>query len=215
MAYDLEEQETLAELKAWWKKYGNWTLWAAIVVLAAYAAWMFWGNYQRRQSEQASHLYYEIQKAVQANDNAHVQRIATDVQEKFGGTAYAAMASLLASRMAYELKDMDAAKRQLRWVADNGDGEGYRALARLRLAGILFDEKAYAPALELLSAEVPEAFVSLVEDRKGDILYAQNKMDEAKVAYETALKKAVADDPGKAVIRLKLEDLGVAAPETE
>ena len=38
MAYDLQEQEQLDELKAWWGKYGNLILTVATVVLLAFAA---------------------------------------------------------------------------------------------------------------------------------------------------------------------------------
>ena len=40
MAYDLEEQEQLATLKAWWKQYGNLVTWVVIAALAAYAGWL-------------------------------------------------------------------------------------------------------------------------------------------------------------------------------
>ena len=35
MAYDLEEQEQLAQLKAWWQKYGNPILSAVMAALRA------------------------------------------------------------------------------------------------------------------------------------------------------------------------------------
>ena len=36
---DLEEQEQLDQLKAFWKQYGNLVSWVLIVVLGGYAAW--------------------------------------------------------------------------------------------------------------------------------------------------------------------------------
>jgi len=39
MAYDLEEQEQLAELKALWNKYGNFILTVVTVVLLGFAAY--------------------------------------------------------------------------------------------------------------------------------------------------------------------------------
>lgn len=120
MAYDLEEQEKLDSLKAWWKRHGNWITWVLIVVLAGYAAYAYWGYYQRKQAAQASRLYYEMQNAVVAGDNERAQRIAKDTQDKFGRTAYAPMISLVAAKMAYDAKDIDEAKSQLKWVIDNG-----------------------------------------------------------------------------------------------
>ena len=51
MAYDLQEQEQLDELKAWWKKYGNLILTVVTVVLLAFAAYNGWRWYQRSQAE--------------------------------------------------------------------------------------------------------------------------------------------------------------------
>ncbi|MCL1886629.1 MAG: tetratricopeptide repeat protein [Betaproteobacteria bacterium] len=208
MAYDLEEQEQIAAIKAWWKQYGNLVMWIIIVVLAAYTAWAVWGSYQRKQAEQASQLYYEMQSAIYANDNERAQRIASDMQEKFGATAYAAMTNLIAARIAYDFKEADVAKGRLKWVIDNGKGDGYRAIARIRLAGILLDEKRYDEAQAVLAAEFPKAFASMAEDRRGDIYYAQDKLDEARKAYQSALANAAADDPGRVLIQLKLDDLG-------
>ena len=211
MAYDLEEQEKLDSLKAWWKRHGNWITWVLIVVLAGYAAYAYWGYYQRKQAAQASQLYYEMQNAVVAGDNERAQRIAKDTQDKFGRTAYAPMISLVAAKMAYDAKDIDEAKTQLKWVIDNGSLDGYKAMARVRLAGILLEEKAYDEGMKIMSVTFPESFVSLAEDRKGDLLVAQEKIPEARKAYQTALEKASPDDPGKQLIELKLEEIGGSA----
>ncbi|MCZ4064017.1 tetratricopeptide repeat protein [Oxalobacter aliiformigenes] len=209
MAYDLEEQEQLESLKAWWKKHGNWITWVLIAVLGCYAVYAYWGYYQRKQTAQASQLYYEMQNAVMSDDNERALRVAKDTQEKFGRTAYAPMVTLVAAKMAYEENKIDVAKTQLQWVVDNAKQDGYKAIARLRLAGILLDEKAYDEGLKLLSAGFPEPFVGLAEDRKGDFLVAQNKLDDARTAYWTALEKTSPDDPGRQLIQLKLEEIGI------
>lgn len=209
MAYDLEEQEQLESLKAWWKKHGNWITWVLIAVLGCYAVYAYWGYYQRKQTAQASQLYYEMQNAVMSDDNERALRVAKDTQEKFGRTAYAPMVTLVAAKMAYEENRIDVAKTQLQWVVDNAKQDGYKAIARLRLAGILLDEKAYDEGLKLLSAGFPEPFVGLAEDRKGDFLVAQNKLDDARTAYRTALEKTSPDDPGRQLIQLKLEEIGI------
>ena len=210
MAYDLEEQEQLESIKAWWKKHGNWITWVLIIALGCYAAYAYWGYYQRKQAAQASQLYYEMQNAVMADDNERALRVAKDTQEKFGSTAYAPMVTLVAAKMAYEDNNTDVAKDQLKWVVDNAKQDGYKAIARIRLAGILLDEKAYDEGLSLLSANFPTAFASLVEDRKGDFYVAQNRLDEARTAYRAALDKADQNDPGRQLIQLKLEELGVS-----
>ena len=124
------------------------------------------------------------------------------------------MVTLVAAKMAYEDNNTDVAREQLKWVVDNAKQDGYKAIARIRLAGILLDEKAYDEGLNLLSASFPAAFASLAEDRKGDFYVAQNRLDEARAAYRAALEKADQADPGRQLIQLKLDELGVS-PEVK
>ncbi len=210
MAYDLEEQEQIETLKSWWKQYGNLITWLLIAALGAYAAWSGWNYYQRSQAAQAGQLYDEITRAVAAKDTARVLRGAADMREKFGRTAYAEMAALTAAKAAFDANDLNGAKAQLQWVVDSGRDEEYRALARIRLAGVLLDEKAYDEGLKVLSADVPAAFSGALADRRGDLLMAQNKVAEARAAYQEALQKSDAKSPGRQLIQLKLDAIGGA-----
>ena len=208
MAYDLEEQEQLASLKAWWSQYGNLITWLLIIALAAYAAWSGWNYYQRTQVAQAGQLYEELQKAVTAKDDSKVQRAANDMTAKFGRTAYAQMAALAAAKSAFDANDLKAAKAQLQWVADNATSDEYKAIANIRLAGILLDEKAFDEGLKLLAGDFPEQFAGAVADRKGDILIAQSKIEDARAAYKLALDKTDEKNPARQLIQLKLDALG-------
>lgn len=210
MAYDLEEQEQLATLKAWWKQYGNLLTWVLIIALAAYSAWGAWNYYQRSQNQQAAQLYVELQKAVEAKDAAKVQRVAADMTDKFGRTLYAQMSALIAAKTAFEANDLKTAKAQLQWVVDHGRDDEYKAIARIRLAGVLLDEQAYDDGLKLLSADIPAQFAGVVADRRGDILVAQNKIEEARKAYQQALEKTDESNPGRQLIQVKLDAIGGA-----
>lgn len=210
MAYDHDEQEQLDTLKAWWNQYGNLVTWLLIIALSVYAGWTGWIYYQRNQAIQASQLYDELQKAVGAKDQTKVQRAATDMQDKFGRTPYAQMSALAAAKSAYDAGDLKTAKAQLQWVIDNGREDEYKAVAKIRLAGILLDEKAYDDGLKLLSGDFPAEFAGIVADRKGDILVAQEKVAEARAAYQLALEKTDQKNPGRQLIQLKLDAIGGA-----
>ena len=210
MAYNLEEQEQLDELKAWWKKYGNLVTWLLIIALLAYSAWGGWKYYQRSQAAQASQLYEELFKAVAGKDNAKVQRAAADMEARFAGTAYAQMAGMVAAKSAFDAGEAKVAKAQLEWVSGNAVDDEYRAMAKIRLAGLLLDEKAYDEGMKLLAGDYPESFASLVADRKGDILAAQDKLAEARAAYQLALEKSDEKDPGRQLIQIKLDGIGGA-----
>ena len=211
MAYDLEEQEQLTTLKAWWNKYGNLVTWLVAAVLIAYAGWTGWNYYQRSQSAKAAALYEEIVNAAEQKDLSKIARASADMKERFSGTAYAQMATLVAAKQAFDAGDLKTAKAELQWTADQGKGDDFRSIARLRLAGILLDEKAYDEGLKVLSASFPEEFSALVADRRGDLLFAAGKLDEARAAYQTALDKTEIKNPARQLIQLKLDALGGAA----
>jgi predicted negative regulator of RcsB-dependent stress response len=211
MAYDLEEQEQLASLKAFWSKYGNVLTWVAIIALASYAGYNYWNAHVRAQSTEASGLYDELLVSLQAKDNAKAQRIATDIKNRYGKTSYAEMAALGAAKTAFEANDLKTAKVQLQWVIDNGD-DAYQAIARLRMSAVLLDEKAYDAALKQVADVKGAHYAGLAADRKGDILAAQNKLAEARTAYLAALAAMDKRDPGRQLVAFKLEAIGGTAP---
>ncbi len=208
MAYDLEEQEQLESLKAFWNKYGNFLLTVVTVVLLGVAGWRGWGWYQDRQAAEAAVAYDQLRKAVEARDVAKVRETAGAIFDRHSSTAYAQMAALLAARAYIDSGDLKAAKVPLQWAAERASDEEFRHVAKVRLAGVLLDEQAYDQALALVGGQAPERYQALYADRKGDILVAQNKPAEARAAYRQALDKLTASSPLRPLVQLKLDALG-------
>lgn len=208
MAYDHQEQEQIATLKAWWDKYGNLVTSLVTAVLVAYASWTGWNYWQRSQSAKAAVLYEELVKAVESNDAAKRARASADLKDKFNGTAYAQMGALVAARAAFDAADLKAAKAELLWVAEHGKNDEFKAIARIRLAGVLLDEKAYDEGLKMLSGDFPDQFAALVADRRGDLYVGLNKLDDARAAYQMALDKTEVKNPARSLIQLKLDAVG-------
>lgn len=209
MAYDLEEQEQLAELKAWWKQHG--TLVVAIIMAASigFAGWQGWKAYQRSQTAQASTLYDTLTRGVQAGDAKAVRDASGALIQDYGRTLYASMGALVAARYYHERNDAKNAKAQLQWVLERAPSEHFRDLARLRLAAVLMDEKAYDEALKLLEAAHAPAFDAQYAALRGDLLVAKNQPGEARAAYKLAMDKADKQDtPFKESVRVRLEALG-------
>lgn len=206
---DLEEQEQLDDLKHFWKQYGDLISWALIVVFGAFAAWNGYQYWQRNQAAQASVMYDEVERAVQSGDLARIDRSLADMKERFSSTAYAQQAGLLAARAYYDKGNVDASRATLQWVAGSASDEGYQAIARLRLAGLLLEKKTYDEALQQLSGSFPKDFAALAADRRGDILAAQGKKGEARVEYEKAYKGLDERTEYRRLVEVKLNALGV------
>jgi predicted negative regulator of RcsB-dependent stress response len=206
--YDLEEQEKIDELKAWWKQYGQMVIAVAVAACIGAGAAAGWQWYKRTQSEQASQLYGVLEKAILANDLKQIRDVSGQLMDKFGGTAYGPMAALASAKANFDAGDTAAAAVQLRWAIEHAKDEGIAATARLRLAAVLLDEKKYDDALKLLSAGHPEAYTGLFEDQKGDIYVAQGKTADARAAYKAALEKLPTQGTYRQLVQVKLDGLG-------
>ena len=206
---DLEEQEQLAELKAWWKQNGTQVLMAVLVAAIAVAGWYGWSGWQTRRSAEASDLYESLTRAVQADDAKAVRDANGALLERFGGTRYASLGALLAAKFYFDRSDLKAARAQLESVIERGDAPELNDLARLRLAQVLLDEKALDEALKVLDAAHGAAFDAQYAAARGDVLFARNQRAEAKAAYQLALEKA---DPKSTAFRdavnMRLDALG-------
>jgi predicted negative regulator of RcsB-dependent stress response len=206
---DLEEQEQLAELKAWWKQYGNLVLLTIIAAALVVAGWNGWRWYQGSQAAQASALYDTLAKAVGAGDAKALRDAGGALTEGYPRTLYASMGALAAARFHFDRNELKSAKAQLQWVLERSPSEEYREVARLRLAHVLLDEKAHDEALKLLEAKPLEAYAPQVAALRGDVLAAMDRRDEAKAAYRLALDKAGSQGGAfRDSVQLRLDALG-------
>lgn len=209
MPYDHEEQEQLAELKAWWNDNGTYVLGLVAAVALALAAWLGWRTWQDDQGQQAGTLYESLSRAAQAGDAKALREAGGALAETFPRTLYASMGALVTARFHFERGDAKNAKAQLQWVLERSSSEEMRDVARLRLASVLLDEKSHDEALQLLEAKHAEAFAAQYAALKGDVLAARSQAAEAKTAYRLALEKADrTNETFRASVQMRLDALG-------
>jgi len=217
--YDLEEQEQLDELKTWWKMYGNLVTGIVVALALAVVAWQGWNWWQRQQAVQASAVFSGLQTAAAQKDAKRARELAGELIDKYSATAYAGMGALLAARVQLDAGDARNARVQLAWAAESAKDPGLRELARLRLAAVMLDEKAYDDAIKQLAAEPAAAFGPRFAELRGDVFAAQGNAAEARNAYDAALAKfdaLVKDDEARQrggyreIVQAKRDSLGVA-----
>ncbi|HEX4918728.1 MAG TPA: tetratricopeptide repeat protein [Limnobacter sp.] len=204
--YDLEEQEQLANLKAFWAKYGNFILTVLILVFGAFAAKNGWEWWQARQSTEAVLVYEKLESAARSGDLDLMAKIQATLQDEHGGSNYAPRGALLAARVYVDEGKTDQAQAALQWTVENTELDEYAATARLLLSGLLLEEGEYPEAKALLGKNVA-GFEGLFHDRLGDIALAQQDTVTAKKEYELALERIQANSPWKAVIERKIAAL--------
>ncbi|HMA11428.1 MAG TPA: tetratricopeptide repeat protein [Steroidobacteraceae bacterium] len=206
--YDLDEQERLDELKAWWKRWGNLAMIGLAVVLAAAAGWRYWQNRAVTQSLEAATVYEKLTQSLAANDTKGAREAGSMLIDHYKDTAYAPRAAMLLAKLNVAGKDLKSAQSQLEWAVANSKEPAVKDLARLHLAGVQLDQKAYDAALKTLAGSHSDAFAFRFEDMRGDVLLAQGKPADARAAYQAAFGKMEADNPYRNIVELKLDALG-------
>lgn len=208
-ALDLDEQEQLDQLKHFWKTWGNLISWVLIGVLGSYAAWNGFQYWERNQASKAAALYDELERAVSAGDLVRVERSLADMKDKFGRTQFAQQSALLAAKTLQAQGKAEAARDALAWVAGGATDPAYRDIARLRLAALQLDAKAYDDALKQLGLDFTPELSGLAADLRGDVLQAKGQSAEAVVAYQQAWKKLAETPDYRRLVQAKLNALGI------
>ena len=149
---DLEEQEQLDQLKAFWKQYGNLITWVLILRARRLRRLERLELYQRDQGVESRLALRRARPRRPDRRRDRATRIFADMKERYPRATFTHQAGLVAARVAAEKGQYDAAQASLAWVADNASEDEYRAIARLRLAGLLLDTKKYDEALKQLDA---------------------------------------------------------------
>lgn len=210
--YDLEEQEQISQIKAWWEQYGRFVTAIAVAAALTSVGWQAYNWYRNNQAAEAGALYYAVQAAVESGDAARTRENAGLLIERFPRSVYADMGAMLSASMQFAQGESKNARTHLDWLVANGSDPVMRDLARLRLAAVLLEEGNRSEALAALEKPPVAALSSRFDDLRGDILSLEGKHAEARKAYQAALQSlarqgVAAGDALYEVIRVKSESL--------
>lgn len=208
MAYDLEEQESLDQLKAWWDKWGNLVTTGVTVVCLGFAGFNGWKWYQRNEGAKATSAYVELQNALVKNDSKNIKSLSDGLIKDHSGHVFACLAAFAAANEAQKNGQLEEARDKLVWVIEKAKRAEYDAVARIRLAGVEIDLKNAKKALEILQAAKPTAGEMLAyKDRLGDVYYALGDYENARKTWTDAAKQDARGASLGALIALKLDSL--------
>lgn len=220
MSVHLSEEEQIEALKRWWKAYGVTTV---VAIAIAGAGFFGWNQYKAHQVEKASEgsvryqqFLLEVEKLEEDPDSesaqARMQALGADLLKDYSDSLYADFVRLHNARQAINQGDLAQARTLLEEVNSKSSTESVKELAQLRLARVMAAQGETEPALSILQRVPSDAYAAMYAEARGDILSMQNRLAEARTAYQSALQAM--QDPvsiQRNLVQMKIDNTLTAA----
>jgi predicted negative regulator of RcsB-dependent stress response len=199
------DDEKVEAIKKWWKENGVSVVAGVVIGLGAVFGWRFWVGYQDARGQAASAAFEQLMAAVDAGDTASAVSRSEAIADKYGSTAYGALASLVRARVELNAGNAAGARTALERAIKEAPDPGIADIAALRLARVLLSTGDLAAARDLVTRhENASGFAGDFAAIRGDIASAAGQTEEARKAYRNALAAGSADPE---LLQLKLENL--------
>ena len=185
MAYSIEEEQEINQLKDWWKENGKTIIVAFILGVGGMFGWRYWQAHQAEQIAQASAQYDALIYSAQQDEQAKKANIEQFVQAN-SKTAYAVFALLDEAKKATEKQDFAAAEANLNQALTQSPDEVLTSIVALRLSAVQFQLGQLDNALTTLNQVKGESFNARKALLTGDIQVAKGDKLAAKNSFEQA-----------------------------
>ena len=211
MAIELmDEHEKGEHVRAWLRQNGGAIIGGVAIGLGLIFGFQYWERSKIEHKLTAATNFHALTEAVEAKDDATANALATELTEKYSDTPYAALAALRVSGAKLQAGDMASAAGTLEAARTAAADPALQALVDLRLARIEIGEGKSEAALKRLDAIKDGAYAGLVAEARGDALYALDRRDDARTAYQDALTALDTGAANRNLVEMKLADLGAA-----
>lgn len=122
------------------KKYGGWLIAAVVLFLAGVAGWLYWQQYQQKQSEAQSEQLMKIYTQIGAGQAKAAQPSLQGLEDAHNSVVRT-LAHLTEAAIALDDNDRATALAKFNAVANDSHApQPYRDLALIRVIGLQFDQ---------------------------------------------------------------------------
>ena len=203
MALSPEEQEQVDRFRQWWKENGRAVGLGALLAVAGIGGWQGWERWGGARAGAAAELYREY-RAQQETDWGAARALGARLRADYGGTAYAAMASLLSARRLVDAGQLDEAAGLLEWARAEAPAEEFAALAALRLGRLRAEQGRWEEGLAVVERLEAPGWAGVRQELLGDLYAQAGRAEDARRAYAQAIEAGQDHE----FLRFKLDDLG-------
>ena len=184
MREDLEQQEQMQHLKAFWKANGKWitsSLILVFLIVGSINGWKLWNNYNK---EKASKILTNLEKNIEAQNTDIALRLYQEISKDYPNTLQAGLAGLLVAKSLISDGQRDKAASILDELTKNSQ---VKWLAIIRLSSVLLDLNRPGEVIEIIPEIIPDHWVGIVVDKRGDAFATLGDFESAKKDWLRAL----------------------------
>jgi predicted negative regulator of RcsB-dependent stress response len=211
----MTETEQLEAIKAWWQRHQRLISLVLSIVLVSVAGYKYWNWHSEKMAWQASASYERLMAASSGNDSKAIEAYSKTLINDYPKTVYADAAELVLATHWVSLEKWNEAKNVLDHVALHATMPALKQVARIRLARILIEQKAFDKALGYLDQMDSSVYKPLVDELKGDVYVATGRYQEADVLYSEARDEAKIRGIGNLFLDMKANELAALAQSSK
>lgn len=204
MNLDLKEQENIIITPYQWKKWGKYFVYTIIILGIIFLSRTLYKEYHSYKNEKAANLLEAFLSYKLSNQDINALKTLKKLQTKYPKSIATSRATLIIAGNSFELGKYNESKRHYDWVIKHQNDADIRAIAILRFATVLIQEKKYNEALNFLNKNKIDNFYNYEKlDLQGDIYKELGNKNKAIENYEKALSN-VDDLSIKEYFKIKL-----------
>jgi predicted negative regulator of RcsB-dependent stress response len=204
------EKDQVEALRKWWQENGKALIFGVVLGLGGLFGYRGWQEHVTTKAMEAADLHAAVLVALEQAQHASVIAESARLRGEYADTPYAALATLAEAAVLVRDGDSAGARTALQWVIDQAGQPEVAAVARLRLARLLHDQGQGDAARAMLDALPDGLFTAQAAELRGDLLRDAGQVEAARTAYREALD---ADSENRAIVQMKLDDLGLELAE--
>jgi len=215
----LTDEQQADRAKQWLRENGVFIAAGVVLGLGGLFGWQQWQEYKVRLAGEASVVWEQMRSAIDGDRFNEVNETLEILETDYSGTAYLDQARLALARMYMDRNSPDEALQQLQLLAGGGKDSQLRRIAELRMAQIYLYQSEYEAALAILGEVSSPAFAGFYHDLRGDVFFAQGKLESAAGEYQLAMDPDASGYIDRSFVQIKLDDvrgsIAVTAAESE
>lgn len=195
--FETEEQQVEA-IKRFWKENGLAIGIGVVLGIGGLYGWRYYNDTQIAAQESASKSYSNVISTLSADNTAQAEAFIEN-----SDTGYSVLVALQLAKLAVDSNDLASAAKHLNHVATHANDAAIKSVANIRLARVQNAQGEYAEALETLTLVSEDSFKAQVAEIQGDVYVNQQKIEQAKAAYNESLSA----DASNQLVKMKLDNL--------